>query len=321
MTDCCNDKACEIVALRTKQTSTLQVVLGINAAMFGVELAAGIAAGSVSLVADSLDMFGDALVYGFSIYAVAHGAREKAQSALLKGGIMAAFGFMVLAQAGYRVVHPETPVVELIGGVGLMALVANGLCLALLWRHRSDDINMSSVWLCSRNDIIANVSVLCAAAGVWMLGSAWPDIVVGTALAMLFFRSATSVVRDAIRQLRLNPPVSSAELYRRRSRFCRCPARTAPAERQPPRAARDSPADTRFPGAENSRQVPHFRWRDRLSYEHAQESRRCSIAADHAVRTGARGVDLLDDERSDRRALSLPRPCRTRRLEPHHDAF
>ena len=155
MTDCCNDKACEIEALKAKQTSTLKAVLGVNAAMFGVELAAGIAAGSVALVADSLDMLGDALVYGFSIYAVAHGAREKALSALLKGGIMAAFGVMVLAQAGYRALHPEAPVVELIGGIGLLALAANGLCLALLWRHRSDDINMSSVWLCSRNDIIA----------------------------------------------------------------------------------------------------------------------------------------------------------------------
>ena len=88
------------------------------------------------------------------------GAREKAYSALLKGIIMAAFGAVVLGQAFYRARHPEAPVVELIGSFGLLALVANGLCLALLWRHRDDDINMSSVWLCSRNDIIANVSVL-----------------------------------------------------------------------------------------------------------------------------------------------------------------
>jgi Co/Zn/Cd efflux system component len=211
MTDCCNDKACEIEALKAKQTSTLKVVLAINAVMFGVEIGAGIAAGSVSLVADSLDMLGDALVYAFSIYAVARGAREKAFSALLKGGIMAAFGLMVLVQVIYRVLHPETPVVEIIGGVGLLALVANGLCLALLWSHRDDDINMSSVWLCSRNDIIANVSVLGAAAGVWLLNSAWPDILVGAALAVLFFKSATSVVRDALRELRRSPPTLSVE--------------------------------------------------------------------------------------------------------------
>ena len=205
MTDCCNDKACQIEALKAKQTSTLKAVLGINAVMFGVELTAGIAAGSVSLVADSLDMLGDAVVYGFSIYAVARGARQKAFSALLKGGIMAAFGVIVLAQAGYKMLHPDAPVAEVIGGIGLLALAANCLCLGLLWRHRSDDINMSSVWLCSRNDIIANVSVLVAAVGVWRLGSAWPDIIVGAALAGLFLKSAIFVLHNAMEALRLSP--------------------------------------------------------------------------------------------------------------------
>jgi len=203
MADCCSDKACEIEALKSKQTATLKGVLGINVVMFGVELTAGIAAGSVSLVADSLDMLGDALVYGFSIYAVARGAREKALSALLKGGIMAGFGLLVLAQAAYKTFHPEVPVVEVIGAIGLLALAANCLCLSLLWSHREDDINMSSIWLCSRNDIIANVSVLIAAVAVWGFGSAWPDIIVGVALAALFLKSAASVVRGAVRELRL----------------------------------------------------------------------------------------------------------------------
>ena len=205
MTDCCNDKTCEIEALRAKQTSTLKAVLAINAVMFFVELAAGLAAGSVSLLADSLDMLGDALVYGFSIYAVAREARDKAISALLKGGIMAAFGLMVLAQAGYKSLYPHAPVVELIGSIGVLALAANCLCLALLWRHRADDINMSSVWLCSRNDIIANVSVLMAAVGVWRSGSGWPDIIIGVGLAGLFLRSAVFVLRGAIAELRTLP--------------------------------------------------------------------------------------------------------------------
>jgi len=209
MADCCNDKACEIEALKEKQTSTLKAVLGINAVMFVVELIAGIASGSVALLADSLDMLGDALVYGFSIYAVARGPREKAISALLKGGIMAAFGVVVLTQAGYKAFHPEVPVVEIIGGIGLLALAANCLCLGLLWSHREDDINMSSVWLCSRNDIIANVSVLVAAAGVWMLHSSWPDVVVGTALAVLFFKSSVTVIRDARRELRMARDLSA----------------------------------------------------------------------------------------------------------------
>jgi Co/Zn/Cd efflux system component len=202
MADCCNDKACEIEALRDRQSSTLKTVLGINAVMFIVELTAGLISGSVSLLADSLDMLGDALVYGFSIYVVARGARMKAIAAMLKGGIMAAFGLFVFGQAVYKIVFPQVPVFEAIGAIGLLALAANSICFVLLWRHRADDINMSSVWLCSRNDIIANISVLFAATGVWLTGSGWPDILVGLALAALFLRSALFVLRGAITELR-----------------------------------------------------------------------------------------------------------------------
>lgn len=202
MADCCNDKACEIEALRTRQSATLKTVLAINAVMFAVELAAGLLAGSISLVADSLDMLGDALVYGFSLYVIARGAKMKAVSALVKGAVMAAFGLFVLGQAAYRMLHPHVPVFEAIGAIGILALAANGLCLALLWRHRTEDINMHSVWLCSRNDIAANLSVLIAAVGVWLTGTGWPDILVGFALSMLFLRSAISVLRDAQAELR-----------------------------------------------------------------------------------------------------------------------
>jgi Co/Zn/Cd efflux system component len=202
MTDCCNDKACEIEALRNRQSATLKIVLGINTVMFGVELTAGLLASSVSLVADSLDMLGDALVYGFSLYVVARSARTKAISALFKGSIMAAFGLFVLGQAIYRITIPQVPVFEAIGAIGMLALAANSLCLALLWRHRVDDINMNSVWLCSRNDIVANVSVLFAAFGVWLTGSGWPDVLVGLVLAVLFLRSALFVLRGAITELR-----------------------------------------------------------------------------------------------------------------------
>lgn len=197
MSSCCNDKSCEIEALRTRQSQTLKIVLGINALMFVVELIAGLLSGSVSLVSDSLDMLGDALVYGFSLYVVARGARMKAIAALLKGGIMAAFGLFVLGMAIYKIIVPQVPGFETIGVIGLLALAANATCLFLLWRHREEDINMRSVWLCSRNDIIANVSVLLAAAGVWITHSGWPDIVVGLALAALFLKSAASVLTDA----------------------------------------------------------------------------------------------------------------------------
>lgn len=202
MADCCNDKACEIEALRARQSSTLKIVLVINAVMFLVELTAGLIGDSVSLVADSLDMLGDAMVYGFSIYVVARGTRMKAKAALFKGGIMAAFGLFVLGQAVYKMVFPQVPIFEVIGVIGLLALAANGACFFLLWRHRADDINMSSVWLCSRNDIVANISVMFAAAGVWLTHSGWPDILVGLALAALFLRSALFVLRGAITALR-----------------------------------------------------------------------------------------------------------------------
>ena len=201
MADCCNDKACEIDALRGRQSSTLKIVLAINAVMFVVELAAGLIGHSVSLVADSLDMLGDALVYGFSLYVVARGAAMKAKAALFKGIIMAGFGLFVLGQALYRIAYPQLPVFETIGMIGLLALAANSMCFYLLWRHRTDDINMSSVWLCSRNDIIANISVLFAAAGVWLTHSGWPDILVGLALAALFLRSALHVLRESIKEL------------------------------------------------------------------------------------------------------------------------
>jgi cation diffusion facilitator family transporter len=202
MADCCNDKACEIDALRSRQSSTLKIVLVINAVMFVVELAAGLLGNSVSLVADSLDMLGDALVYAFSLYVVARSSAMKAKAALLKGSVMAAFGLFVLGQAIYRIVFPQLPVFEAIGAIGLLALAANSTCFFLLWRHRADDINMSSVWLCSRNDIIANISVLLAAVGVWLTHSGWPDILIGLALAVLFLRSALFVLREAIKELR-----------------------------------------------------------------------------------------------------------------------
>lgn len=202
MADCCTDKACELEALRGRQSATLKIVLAINAVMFIVELTAGLLSSSVSLVADSLDMLGDALVYGFSLYVVARGARLKARAALFKGFIMLGFGLFVLGQAVYRIAVPQLPVFETIGAIGLLALAANAICFWLLWKHRAEDINMSSVWLCSRNDIIANISVLFAAAGVWLTHSGWPDIVVGLALAALFLRSALHVLRGSIRELR-----------------------------------------------------------------------------------------------------------------------
>lgn len=197
MSDCCSDTACEIEKLQATQSRTLKTVLGINAVMFLIEFAAGILAASTALLADSLDMLGDTLVYGFSLYVVSRNDAWKSVSAFLKSGIMAAFGLFVFGQAAWKLLHPVTPQFEMIGLIGLLALAANCCCLALLTRHRSEDVNMRSVWLCSRNDIIANISVLIAALGVWLAGSQWPDLIVGLGIAVLFLRSAVHVFQDA----------------------------------------------------------------------------------------------------------------------------
>ena len=199
MSDCCASAGCEVEKLRTRQFKTLVAVLLINAAMFVVEVTAGVLSGSTALLADSLDMLGDALVYGLSLFVVARSVRWKAASALAKGGIMALFGLFVLGQAIYKVIIPETPAAVTIGSVGILALVANGACLALLWRHRAEDVNMRSVFVCSRNDIIANVAVLGAAFGVWTSQTQWPDVIVGLAIAALFLRSAFGVIGDGVR--------------------------------------------------------------------------------------------------------------------------
>lgn len=202
MADCCEDKACEIDALRKRQGRVLSWVLIINAAMFAVEYTAGVLANSTALLADSLDMLGDALVYSFSLYVLVRDRKWQGFSALLKGLIMAGFGFYVLAEAGYKIVFPVIPQAETIGLIGALALLANVFCLTLLWTHRSDDINMRSVWLCSRNDVIANAGVLAAAAMVALTASRWPDIAIGLIIALLFLRSALHVIAGALRQLR-----------------------------------------------------------------------------------------------------------------------
>jgi cation diffusion facilitator family transporter len=202
MADCCEDKACALDALRERQSATLKIVLVINAVMFVVELVAGIVAGSTALLSDSLDNLGDAMTYGLSLYVVSRGLRSKAKVALLKGLLILMAGLFVLFQVAYRIAVPVIPTYETMGLVSLLALLANGACLAMLWKHREEDINMSSVWECSRNDIASNVAVMIAAAGVWLTSSGWSDILIGALLALLFLKSATKVIRGAIVELK-----------------------------------------------------------------------------------------------------------------------
>jgi cation diffusion facilitator family transporter len=201
MDACCDTKAEALNALRDKHRKVLILVLAINAVLFIVEAIAGFLAHSTALLADSLDMFGDALVYGFSLYVLWRSAESRAMAAILKGAIMAVFGFGVLIEAVYKMFIGVVPVAETMGIIGVLVLMGNGVCFLLLSRHRSDDLNMRSTWLCSRNDIIANVSVIIAAAGVKVFDSSWPDILIGAAIAALFSRSAFTVLHESFAEL------------------------------------------------------------------------------------------------------------------------
>jgi len=205
MAGCCDDQGCELTALRAGHARVLWVVLAINTLMFVVEGTAGLLAHSTSLLADALDMLGDALVYGFSLYVVARSARWQAGAALAKGIFMLLFGLGVLGEALHKVLHPVMPVAETMGLVGALALGANLVCFLLLYRHRADNLNMSSVWVCSRNDLVANGAVLVAAAATHVLISRWPDILVGGLIAGLFLASALRVLRQAVQGLHAVP--------------------------------------------------------------------------------------------------------------------
>lgn len=219
MADCCENSACAIEALVKRQSTTLKIVLLINAVMFLVELAAGLLANSTSLLSDSLDNLGDALTYGLSLYAVARGTRSKARVAMFKGTLILLAGLFVLGQVGYRLANPVVPTYETMGLISVLALMANGTCLWLLWKHREEDVNMSSVWECSRNDIASNLSVFVAAAGVWATGSGWPDVVIALALAVLFLRSALKVFKNALAELRRPAPEPAAVQFIKRSKI------------------------------------------------------------------------------------------------------
>ena len=203
MDACCETKTDELNALRGKHRNVLVSVLVINAVLFIIEAAAGLLANSTALLADSLDMLGDSLVYGFSLYVLWRSAAWKAKVALLKGAIMAVFGAGVLLEVIYKTISGLVPSAETMGIIGTLVLLGNGICFLLLFRHRSDDLNMRSTWLCSRNDILANLSVLVAAIGVKVFDTSWPDILVGSAIAALFLRSASTVLRESFLELRI----------------------------------------------------------------------------------------------------------------------
>jgi Co/Zn/Cd efflux system component len=220
---CCATGEAQIARRRR----VLWLVLGINAVMFFVELGAGLFAGSVALQADSLDMLGDALVYGFSLAVVAGSLRSRARAAQLKGTIMLIFGLGVLVQVILKVLRGVPPDPVIVSGTGAAALLANLACVGLLFQHRAADINMRSTWVCSRNDILANLGVIVSAGAVGAFSSIWPDIIVSVGIVTLFLWSAAQVLQEAAVQLHPDRSAPTVDLCRNRlcpAHACQCAA-------------------------------------------------------------------------------------------------
>ena len=180
----------------------LVIVLVINAVMFGVEVIAGVAAGSASLQADALDFLGDAANYAISLLVVGMALRYRASAALAKGATMGLFGLWVIGTVFWHAVHGTLPSAFTMGTVGVAALLANAASFGLLWAYRRGDANMRSAWICTRNDLLGNLAVLLAALGVFGTGTGWPDVIVATIMAGLALQGAVLVIRQAVGELR-----------------------------------------------------------------------------------------------------------------------
>jgi cation diffusion facilitator family transporter len=183
----------------------LWAALGLNAAMCLVEIGASLVAGSVALQADALDFLGDAANYAVSLTVLGMALRWRASAALAKGFVMGAFGLWVAGATLWHAFHGDIPRADLMSGIGLLALGVNLTVAILLYRHRTGDSNRRSVWLCTRNDSIANLAVILAGAGVWLSDTHWPDIAVAAVVSGLGLSSAWQVVRQARDELQEHP--------------------------------------------------------------------------------------------------------------------
>jgi Co/Zn/Cd efflux system component len=186
----------------------LWIVLALNAAMFAVEAGAGMAAGSASLQADALDFLGDAANYGISLLVVGMALRYRATAALAKGATMGLFGLWVFTTVIWHAWHGTLPSAFTMGAVGFAALAANAASFGLLYAYRRGDANMRSAWICTRNDVLGNLAVLLAAAGVFGTGTGWPDMIVAAIMAGLAIQGAVVVVRQSLGEFRQPVPAT-----------------------------------------------------------------------------------------------------------------
>jgi Co/Zn/Cd efflux system component len=204
MADCCEPPRLTLDPHRgnRRYRRVLWIVLAINAAMFLVEIAAGVVAGSASLQADALDFLGDASNYAVSLLVVGMALRYRASAALAKGATMGAFGLWVTGTVIWHAAHGTLPSAFTMGAVGFAALIANAASFGLLWAFREGDANMRSAWICTRNDVLGNLAVLLAAAGVFGTGTGWPDVIVAAIMAGLALQGASTVIRQSFDELR-----------------------------------------------------------------------------------------------------------------------
>jgi Co/Zn/Cd efflux system component len=205
---CCNHSSDADRADR-RYRRVLWLVLAVNAAMFLIEIGAGLAAGSASLQADALDFFGDAANYAISLFVIGMPLHSRAKAALAKGATMAGFGVWVIGVTVWHAFAGTLPGAFTMGTVGLMALAANAASFGLLWAYRTGDANMRSAWLCTRNDVLGNAAVLLAALGVFGTKTGWPDVIVAAIMAGLALQGAALVIRQALGELREQPATRS----------------------------------------------------------------------------------------------------------------
>ena len=205
MADCC-DGNLNVEALAVSQRGVLIYVMMINCITFIGMVTASWLSHSSALLSGTLDNLGDALTYALSLAVVSASALAKARVALFKGILISLAAMVVAGQIIWRLQNPETPVVETMSIAATLNLVANGLCLWLLSRHKNDDVNMRSVYECSRNDVYEGVAVIVTAAAVWLSDSPWPDLLVAIFLLVMFARSAVRVIRSALDELRHGQP-------------------------------------------------------------------------------------------------------------------
>jgi Co/Zn/Cd efflux system component len=206
MTDSCCQNPLDARLLQARERRILIAVLAINLATFLMMVTAGIVSGSSALLSGALDNLGDAITYALSFAVVGASGVMKARVAFLKGLLILGAALAVAGQIAWRLTHVEAPLFEVMGLAAVLNLAANSVCLVLLYPHRHSDVNMASVWECSRNDVFEGFAVIAAALLVWALGSGWPDILIACALLMLFLRSATRVLRRASRELAAAAP-------------------------------------------------------------------------------------------------------------------